>query len=175
MFAYCRNNPVSQSDPAGYMTEALPGFSKKSTSQISLQDGCGGGILVPDIFLIDALIDYIPIVEEFVSSVFEYREHTKGARNSTKNKHQKGQTRKNRDNGGEKGDKRRYYKGNKKRQYMLLLISGGMIYEGNDYVVINDVSYSWLSITGGGGSLWGVTASYFTDWEELDGFKAFKY
>lgn len=34
-------------------------------------------------------------------------EHTKGARSSTKGKHEKGQTRKQRDRGGEKGDKSR--------------------------------------------------------------------
>ena len=39
--------------------------------------------------------------------VGEYEEHTKGARPSTKGKHEKGQTRKIIDRGGEKGDERR--------------------------------------------------------------------
>ena len=43
-------------------------------------------------------------------TIFEYKEHTSGARNSTKGKHQKGQTRRARDHGGEKGDVRRPYK-----------------------------------------------------------------
>jgi len=38
-------------------------------------------------------------------------EHTKGARPSTREKHQRGQTRKRKDRkGGEKGDKRRAFK-----------------------------------------------------------------
>jgi len=45
-----------------------------------------------------------------------YREHRKGARKSTKNKHQEGNTRRKKDNRGEKGDLRRpYVKGNTKK------------------------------------------------------------
>lgn len=61
------------------------------------------------------------IVEENESPVMEYSEHKKGARPSTKGKHEKGQTRKGRDNRGEKGDKRRAYLGNKRKFMMLLL------------------------------------------------------
>ena len=38
------------------------------------------------------------------------KEHTKGARKSTEEKHQKGQSRKQRDGRGEKGDARRPYR-----------------------------------------------------------------
>ena len=49
-----------------------------------------------------------------------YKEHTKNARNSTKGKHQKGQTRKGKDMfRGEKGDVRRPYIRNKKRGFIL--------------------------------------------------------
>ena len=49
------------------------------------------------------------------STIMEFNEHTSGARQSTKNKHQKGKTRRARDHNGEKGDKRRpVYRGNKK-------------------------------------------------------------
>ena len=45
-----------------------------------------------------------------------YKEHTNGARPSTRNPHQKGQARKKRDARGEKGDSRRpYKKGNTKK------------------------------------------------------------
>ena len=49
-----------------------------------------------------------------------YKEHTKNARKSTKNKHQKGQARKGKDMfRGEKGDARRPYRRNKKRGFIL--------------------------------------------------------
>lgn len=48
-------------------------------------------------------------------SIKLYKEHTNGARPSTKNKHEKGQTRKNKDNFGEKGDARRKPNPNKRR------------------------------------------------------------
>jgi CRISPR-associated endonuclease Cas3-HD len=49
-----------------------------------------------------------------------YKEHTKNARESTKNKHQKGQARKGKDMfRGEKGDARRPYRRNKKRGFIL--------------------------------------------------------
>ena len=54
--------------------------------------------------------------------VYLYKEHTKGARQSTKARHQKGQTRKNRDNRGEKGGARRYYLGNKKKLTLILFM-----------------------------------------------------
>jgi len=44
-----------------------------------------------------------------------YASHSKGARGSTEGKHQKGETRKQKDQGGEKGDARRTPNPNKKR------------------------------------------------------------
>ena len=64
----------------------------------------------------------ISLEEESNSTTTEYREHTNGARKSTKDKHETGQTRKKKDDGGEKGDVRRYYRGNKKKIRMLLVI-----------------------------------------------------
>lgn len=59
-----------------------------------------------------------------VTTVYEYREHTSGARPSTKNKHQKGQTRHQRDGRGEKGDKRRpIHRDNKKNFSFVVKIT----------------------------------------------------
>ena len=41
------------------------------------------------------------------ANIIMYQEHTRNKRQSTLENHQKGQERKKRDNGGEKGDKRR--------------------------------------------------------------------
>ncbi|MDO4563618.1 MAG: peptidoglycan-binding domain-containing protein [Clostridia bacterium] len=49
------------------------------------------------------------------SNVFVGKEHTKNARPSSKNKHEQGQSRKKRDNGGEKGDARRNPNPNKRK------------------------------------------------------------
>lgn len=50
-----------------------------------------------------------------------YKEHTSNQRPSNKTKHQKGQTRKQLDRGGEKGDIRRPVKRGNKRRSMILL------------------------------------------------------
>ena len=54
------------------------------------------------------------IENSFEKNITYYKEHTSNARPSTKGKHQIGQARKNRDNGGEKGDKRRTPNPNKR-------------------------------------------------------------
>jgi hypothetical protein len=46
--------------------------------------------------------------------IYNASEHTKNARQSTKEKHEKGQTRKQKDSGGEKGDARRKPNPNKR-------------------------------------------------------------
>ena len=54
------------------MTEALPGFSSKSASHINLQDGCGGGIIfIPDVDLIDAVIDTTALADDWLNELFE--------------------------------------------------------------------------------------------------------
>lgn len=49
-----------------------------------------------------------------IAGTIEYKEHTKGARNSTRGKHEEGQSRRRRDSGGEKGDSRRQNRSNKR-------------------------------------------------------------
>ena len=48
-------------------------------------------------------------------TVVFFKEHTKGARPSTKTKHQEGQARRQKDAGGEKGDARRTPRKDKKK------------------------------------------------------------
>lgn len=64
-----------------------------------------------------------PQVSHAEASVYLEKEHTKGARNSTRQRHEDGQRRKLKDHRGEKGDRNRHYYGNKRR-YMLLLFDG---------------------------------------------------
>ena len=88
------------------------------------------------------------ITTENNPSIYEYKEHTKGARQSTKGKHQKGQTRKNRDNRGEKGDERRHYRGNKRKDRMFFIVAGNLLSE--DYSSRADSSSAVNFDVGGG-------------------------
>ncbi len=77
LYSYCLNNPLYYIDPSG-------------------------GVAIADDIMILVALGIISI-----GAAIAMAEHTKGARNSTKNKHQKGNTRRQRDQGGEKGDARR--------------------------------------------------------------------
>ena len=124
----------------------------------------GTGILILGVYAL-TVADEVTMpqisLEEENSSVYEYREHTKGARQSTKGKHQKGQTRKNRDNRGEKGDARRYYIGNKKKLRMFLLIVGDLLYEDESAQVVASGGAISSGFGGGGAhSIFAVNMLY---------------
>lgn len=89
----------------------------------------GVGIIVLGVYSVIATNELFSTVissDKKESYITQYSEHTKGARKSTKQTHQKGQTRKKRDNQGEKGDKRRIYLGNKKRVMMALFVADNL-------------------------------------------------
>ena len=146
MFVYCLNNPVNYVDRGGTNAEALELWI------LNMWWLCGIDAVLPFGDLIFTLgiillgseliskiqgstIPEISVAEE-TSSVYEYREHTKGARPSTKGKHQKGQTRKKRDNRGEKGDARRYYLGNKKLRIFFIFIDDSLYEDESTHTVI---------------------------------------
>ena len=160
MFAYCLNNPVNYVDRDGTSAEALQWWIG------TMWWLCGADAALPfgDLIFTAGIILYgaqaISImqgtttpeisVDEENSSVYEYREHTKGARQSTKGKHQKGQTRKNRDNRGEKGDARRYYIGNKRKLKMFFLIVGDLLFEDESTQVVTSGGATSSGFAGGG-------------------------
>ena len=130
-FAYCLNNPVIAVDSSGSASAVCIGYEsnpicfpwKEATT-------CGGGAVI--VLLVIVLADEVELLPLPAHKTFSQedgqtkqpaaeKEHTKGARPSTKQKHQKGRARSKRDHRGEKGDERRYYRGNK-RICMVLLV-----------------------------------------------------
>ncbi|HBT65113.1 MAG TPA: hypothetical protein DEB10_10690 [Ruminococcaceae bacterium] len=114
LFAYCDNNPIVRVDHSGEIWElALAGGGTAGFSWgafgTSILAGLGAITPVGWAVIIGAVV-----VVSVGAGVYYYSEHTKGARPSTKGKHEKGQTRKGRDKGGEKGDARRKPNPNKR-------------------------------------------------------------
>ncbi|WP_238882331.1 DNRLRE domain-containing protein [Clostridium sp. YIM B02551] len=133
MFAYCLNNPINMSDKDGDRPDYGDGQGHETDEQreASLAEMYANN---PDVLF--------------------YKEHTNNARPSTQEKHQKGQTRKQRDSGGEKGDARRRPNPNKRRPQNIditppdfktraLLVGGGILIIGG--TLVEDV------VTGGAG------------------------
>ena len=119
LYAYCANNPVMLTDEEGKFSEVLSFM--------------GTGFLAGVAFGIKSLVTGVvafataitPVgwavligvaVIAAVGTIVYYGEHTKNARQSTKQKHEDGQARRKRDQGGEKGDARRKPNPNKKRR-----------------------------------------------------------
>ena len=121
MFSYCNNNPINTLDVTG--TFAL-------VDDAVLLAGCFvvalvvGVVYLPPVqevihgvadALTDVLLDVVEAFDQTIDNVFEeFKEHTKGARNSTRGKHEEGQSRRSRDAHGEKGDARRQNRSNKR-------------------------------------------------------------
>ena len=93
-YAYCRNNPIKYIDPSGR----------------SVLAGSLGAALLAE------AAPYIAADAAILGgAIIYFKEHSKGARPSTKGKHQEGQARRQRDAGGEKGDARRTQRKDKKK------------------------------------------------------------
>ena len=162
MFSYCLNNPVNYVDRSGNNAEAVQWWTSTmwwlcgADTVLPVGDIIyGAGILVLGVYAL-TVADEVTMpqisLEEEKASLHEVREHTKGARPSTKGKHQKGQTRKKRDNGGEKGDARRYYRGNKKKLPMFFFIVGDLVYEDESTQVVTSGGATSSGFGGGGGA-----------------------
>ena len=82
-YVYCLNNPIKYIDPTGEFPLAI---------------SAGAALLYEAAPYIIAVIG---------AGIMYYKEHTSNKSKSNLNKHQKGQTRRARDEGGEKGDARR--------------------------------------------------------------------
>ena len=159
MFAYCNNNPVNSVDFGGTDTLALSSWIT-SMWWITAVDGVlPFGDLIFTLGTIALFIEAWDSIQLTVTiqgyleddpPVVEAKEHTKGARPSTKGKHEKGQTRKNRDNRGEKGDARRFYKGNKKRVVMVFLLFDEYLFEENTAQAVTSVSTAVTGYSGVG-------------------------
>lgn len=125
MYAYCFDNPINFTDMSGGMAEwALLGFCYDGSVRdfIRLNNG-----LPPYSYEL-----YINSISQNTISVSGYSEHKKkGTTNpSNRNKHEKGQKRKQKDNGGEKGDARRQPNPNKRNnQYRNIEVDTDPILE----------------------------------------------
>lgn len=77
-----------------------------------------------------------PVDVDLSADLTMYKEHTKGARKSTAEKHQKGQSRKQKDSHNEKGDVRRIYRGNKRKIVMIIMwFMGEELYSDNSEII----------------------------------------
>lgn len=92
-YVYCRNNPIKYVDPSGKFAAT----AAAATSPWWMPYVAAG---------VAAIVG---------GTVVFFKEHTKGARPSTKTKHQEGQARRQKDAGGEKGDARRTPRKDKKK------------------------------------------------------------
>lgn len=104
MFAYCLNNPINMIDSFGQW----PQWIEDTADSISTA-------------LINIFSEISGTVESFLDNIFMYEpHHKKGSTNpSNRNKHEDGQARKNRDQGNEKGDKRRKDRSNKRHNTLF--------------------------------------------------------
>ena len=96
LYAYVGNDPLNKVDPEGEAAQ-LAGAAAL----------CAGPQAVGCAAIAAAAVVTVACVLYCEEIFIVLAEHTKNARPSTKGKHQKGTTRKDRDGGGEKGDKKR--------------------------------------------------------------------
>ena len=99
MFAYCLNNPINMIDCFGQW----PQWIEDTADSISTA-------------LANFFNELAGTVDSFFNNIFMYEpHHKKGSTNpSNRNKHEDGEARKNRDQGNEKGDRRRKDRSNKR-------------------------------------------------------------
>ena len=96
MFAYCENNPIGNSDPDGYFAAALAGGGHLSGILVA----GGANFWNP----VGWIVVGITVAVAVGAGFYYYSEHSKrnGSDKRTKDKHQKGNARRQRDQGGEK-------------------------------------------------------------------------
>ena len=96
MFAYCENNPIGNSDPDGYFSAALTGGGYLSGILVA----GGANFWNPAGWIVVGITVAVAVGDGF----YYYSEHSKrnGSDKRTKDKHQKGNARRQRDQGGEK-------------------------------------------------------------------------
>ena len=141
MFAYCLNNPVNNVDSTGMRPVDI------NFAQHLGDGGC---------FIEDIISQYD---DEKEGVVIGYSEHKKKGTMtpSNRNKHQKGQSRKDRDNGGEKGDARRKPNPNKRRKSVTTVNERNV-----DEGVVAQIFDRVINV-GGAIALIFVTGSYITN------------
>ena len=175
-YSYCSNSPILYHDPHGCdAASAAAAWGSTmwwlTAADLALPIGdiiYWGGLAILSGFtaygaveLADQIIMSYPtdvLSEELSETTHYYSEHTKGARPSTKNKHQRGQTRKKRDKkGGEKGDPRRPINRSNKSRAIVPITYGEDVYV-VDTIEYSDESNTAPSGTGSGGrKSWCVT------------------
>jgi len=120
LYVYGLNNPLKWIDPSGENTEVLRLWTTTAWPIIAVD----GVLPIGDVIYVAGLgicVIIDGVINDNNTNILEARagsgvtEHTKGARPSTKGKHEQGQARKQKDGGGEKGDARRKPNPNKRR------------------------------------------------------------
>ena len=98
MFAYCENNPIGNSDPDGYFAAALTGGGYLSGILVA----GGANFWNPAGWIVVGIT--VAVAVAVGAGFYYYSEHSKrnGSDKRTKDKHQKGNARRQRDQGGEK-------------------------------------------------------------------------
>lgn len=98
LYAYVDNDPANYIDPDGLEATTAAAFGAAVVcGPVCVAVLAGGAILVTAGIMLACKADE------------DEHEHTKNKRPSTKKKHEEGRSRRKRDKGGEKGDKRRPY------------------------------------------------------------------
>ena len=121
MFAYCNNNPINTLDVTGTFALVDDAVLLADCFVMALVVGVVYSPPVQEVIhgvadaLTDVLLNVVEAFDQTIDNAFEeFKEHTKGARNSTRGKHEEGQSRRSRDAHGEKGDARRQNRSNKR-------------------------------------------------------------
>jgi uncharacterized protein RhaS with RHS repeats len=128
LYAYVRNDPLNHTDPTGQALLAIPVAAEACAASGACAAAVAAGVVVVGTLIAesaDEIAEVAEVIADTISDVHESivtsivdqferiensmaaTEHTKNARPSTKEKHEQGQARRDRDRGGEKGDARR--------------------------------------------------------------------
>ncbi len=138
MFAYSLNDPVNREDSDGnfsirsFVKYSFLGTAIAAAAAITIVTCGAGGLVLAGVGSIGMGITDIAAIGmastagygaleaqdriSYAKAGEGVTQHDKNARKSTKNKHQEGQTRKKRDSGGEKADKKRIQRTNPKKR-----------------------------------------------------------
>ena len=101
LFAYCLNNPINMYDSDGYFAFAIAGGGAWAFGGANFWNPVGWAVLITSSVATVGYLGY---------KVYRYSEHKTTRNGKKKNKHQKGNSRRQRDQGGEKKKQKKGWK-----------------------------------------------------------------